>query len=231
VQFLDIVARVASKCDDPEQTVVDTNYVLGFAQDVYEWLFNKLILTGAEFATQVVVLPAVTAGSPDLNAFQASGQPLATLIQPRIIRWRVPGQDATFWRRADGPLDYIRDMPSVGIPQLDSWAWMRYSIKLSTFSTALDIEVTGEFLFDPLTAPDSQIQIAQNSNRCFSCKLASEVGKARGNKDWIKIYGDDADEAFDDLAIAMTRADQAKTRRLGRISRGTGTQQKLITTK
>jgi hypothetical protein len=219
MQLSDIASRVAFKLDDPDQTYVTPDYVAGFAQDVYEWLYNKLRLTGNQFAEEAVIVPNVNAGIPTLDGYMAAGQLLATLLQPRMIRWRLPGQDASFFRRADGPLDAVRDLPN-GIPVLDSWAFLRQSIKLSNFSTALDLEVTGDFLFDPLVAPESQLQIAMNMNRCFSCKLASEIGgKARGNDKWQTTYEADADDALDDLAIAMTKANQGKTERVARMSR------------
>lgn len=221
MQLLDIAARVRSKVDDADGTYCDDNYVLGFAQDVYEWLEGKLRLIDTNFDEGIVILPAVAAGTPDLNGFMATGQPLATLLQPTMVRWRLPGQDASFFRRADGPLDYIRDIAQPA-PQLDSWAWIRYSLKLAKFSTALDLEVTGEFLFDPLTATDSQIQINLLVNRAFACKIASEVGKARGNDKWVTTYSADADEAIEDLQIAMVKGDQPKTERVARMSRPFG---------
>lgn len=219
MQFKDIVSRVQSKCEDQDGTYITSDYVMGFAQDVYEWLYNKLRLVDSAFDEQVIVLPAVTAGSPDLNQYQASGRELATLVQPRIIRWRLPGQDDTYWRRADGPLDYQRDIAPSGLAYLDSWAWIHYSIKLSQFSTALDLEISGEFLFDPLTGQDSQIQISQIANRAFASKLAAEIGKARGNPGWITNYTPDADEAVDDLLSAMVKTNQGMTNRVGRMNR------------
>lgn len=215
----DIVGRVQFKLDDPEGTYITTDYVLGFVNDVYEWLFNKLSLTGSQFSEQVIVLPAVAAGTPDLSQFQAVGQPLASLITPSMLRWRLPNLDATYFRKAEGPLDAPRDLPP-NLPGLDSWAFVHYVIKLSQFSTALDIEVTGTFLFDALTEPDDSVQIAMNANRVFSCKLASEVAKGRGNPTWVTQYSADADEAFDDLAIGITRARQAIVHRVGRMRSG-----------
>lgn len=224
MQFTDIASRVRSKVDDPNGTYCDDNYVLGFAQDVYEWIAIKLSLVDTSFDEQVIILPAVPAGTPDLNGYMAANQPLATLVQPWMIRWKLPGQDASFFRRADGPLDYARDIAQPP-PQLDSWAWIKHSIKLSRFSTALDLELSGEFLFDPMTASDSQIQINLLVNRCFACKLASEVGKARGNDKWVTTYGADADEAIEDLQIKLVKANLPKTERVSRMSRrfaGTG---------
>jgi hypothetical protein len=162
----DIVGRVQFKLDDPDGTYITPEYVLGFVNDVYEWLFNKLSLTGSQFSEEVVILPAVAAGTPDLSQFQAVGQPLASLITPTMLRWRQPNLDATYFRKADGPLDAPRDLPP-NLPGLDSWAFVHYVVKLSQFSTALDLEVTGTFLFDPLTEMDDSVQIAMNANRCF----------------------------------------------------------------
>jgi hypothetical protein len=221
MQVLDIADRVRAKVDDPDGTYCTDAYVMGFMQDVYEWLAIKLRLVNMSFDESVIVLPAVVAGTPDLNGYMAAGQPLATMIQPRIIRWRLPGQDASFFRRADGPLDYIRDIGNP-IPQLDSWAWIKYSVKLSSFSTALDLEISGEFLFDPLTGPDSQLEIGMLANRVLASKVASEVGKARGNDKWVTTYSADADEALEDLQIEMVKEDQPKTRRLARMTRRRG---------
>lgn len=218
LQLDDITKRVQFKHDDPDGIYVTDEYVMGFAQDSYEWLFGKLRLVGWDNSEEIIVLPAVPAGLPTLDSYQAVGQPLATLVQPRMIRWKLPGQDPTFWQRSDGPLDSPRDIQN-GAALLDSWAWLRYSVKLSNYSTPLDLEMTGEFLFDPLTSNESQIQISIAANRCFASKIASEAAKARRIPDWVKQYGDDADEAFDDLAIAMTKANQGKTRRLGRMNR------------
>jgi hypothetical protein len=224
----DIVTRVQAKCDDLEGTYITPEYVLAFMNESYDWIYGKLRLTNADFDEEIVVLPGVQAGIPDLSAFQSNGQLLATLVQPRMIRWKLAGQPITNWCRADGPLDYVRDIQP-GIAALDSWAWIKYNIKLSNFNVSLDLEVTGDFLFDPLTDPDSQIQISIAANRCFACKIAAEIGKSRGNKNWITIYEADAIDALDDLAIAMTKADQAKTARVARMNRRGPGQSRLST--
>lgn len=225
----DIVGRVQSKLDDPDGTYITPEYVLGFVNDVYDWLFNKLSLTGSQFSEADVIIPGVAAGSPDLSQYQQPGQPLAMLVQPTMLRWRIPGLDESYFRKANGPLDAPRDLPAPGLPQLDSWAWVRYVIELSQCSTPLDIEVTGSFLFDPLTEPDDPVAIAMNANRVFSSKLASDIGAARGNDKWVAKYGNDADEALDDLAVLLVRARQATTHRVGRISRRGGNTSRLNT--
>src|SRR5579872_6505561 len=106
----DIVSRVQFKLEDPDGTYITPEYVQGFANDVYDWLFNKLSLTGSQFSEQAVILPSVQPGTADLSQFQQTGQPLAMLIQPTMLRWRQPGMDATYFRKANGPLDSPRDV-------------------------------------------------------------------------------------------------------------------------
>lgn len=219
MQVTDVISRVQAKCDDPDGTYVTDEMVMSLLPEAYDWLFNKLELADSQFDQSVVVLPAVNP-SPDLSQYQADGQPLASLLQPRMVRWRLAGQTALQWRRADGPLNTPRDMQDGGYPALDSWAWSRYNILLSTFSVPLDLEITGDFLFDQLTSPDSQIAIGKNTNRALCCKVASEVGKRRGNDKWKVDYAADADEAVDDVVGAMVKARQADPARLGRITRG-----------
>jgi hypothetical protein len=218
MQFGDIVRNVQSMLDDIEGTYITTEYVMTFANNAYKWIYSKLRLADSDFDEQIVILPGVQAGIPDLNAYQADSGPLASLVRPRMIRWKLAGAPVTSWRRADGPLDYIRDIQQ-GIPALDSWSWIHYSIKLSNFSTSLDLEVSGDFLFDQITEEASSVQISIVADLCFSCKIASNIGKARGNKNWETTYGADAVDAVDDLAIAMVKANQAKTSRVARMNR------------
>lgn len=223
LQVKDIVTRVAAKCDDPDGTYVDFDYVMLFVDDTLDWLYGKLRLANTQFDEEVIVLPAVAAGTPNLDALMESGKALDGLVLPKFIRWKLPGQPTNYWRKADGPLDYPRDLDPGG-PYLDSWAFIRYSVLLAKFNTALDLELTGDFMFTPLTDPESYLTISSLANRTFSCKLASEVGKARGNQNWVTTYGADADDALDDLTIAMSKENQKKIHRVGRMNRSrTGT--------
>lgn len=214
----DIIARVQSLLDDPDGTYIDDGYVTGFAQNVYDVLYNRMRLYGHQFSEIDVELPSVAAGTPDLSAFQATGKPLALMVQPRMIEWKLPGQDATYYAPADGPVDKVRDIVP-GITALDSWAWLRRKIFLSRFSTALDLRVTGDFLFDPLTEGASPIEIEINANPVLAYMIAEEIAGARGNDKWLALYKRKGDDAFDDLNIAMVKAQQATTRRVGKINR------------
>lgn len=215
----DIVSRVAALLDDPEQSYCTDDWILGFAQNEYEALYNKLKLCGTDFDDIVIELPNVAAGTPDLSAFLAPGAPLEFLVTPRMLEWKLAGAQPSSYRRADGPLDQIRDLDQ-GIVALDSWSWTRRILKLSAFNAPLDLRLTGDFLFDPLNSPDSKMEYMPTANPVLVFMIAATAGDVRGNDKWSAKYRARADEAFDDLAIALTKGNLPMTRRLQRICRG-----------
>src|SRR5437763_15915523 len=133
MQLLDIATRVRAMLDGQDGTYCDDAYVLGHAQHAYDWIYNKLRLINSDCDEQIIILPAVAAGTPDLSGYMAAGQPLATPVQPRTVRCRLPGPDAASFRRADGPLDYVRDIGQAN-SQLVYCAWIIHSPYLSQFS-------------------------------------------------------------------------------------------------
>ena len=217
----DLTPRIQALCDDPDGTYITPEYISNHAQQQYERLVNRLRAeTGSEFDYNIALLPNVTQGLPNLSQYQQTGQPLASLITPSIIEWKLPGQNDTYYRRANGPLDYPQDLPDAGIPALDSWAWIRRNVLVSKTSTALDLRITGQFLFDPLLDQDSAIELDLTCNVVIVYMIALAIAKARGNPAWVVSYQADTDETFDDLKIALVKADQGKTRRVARMMRG-----------
>ncbi|HEV7674380.1 MAG TPA: hypothetical protein VGQ12_07610 [Candidatus Angelobacter sp.] len=215
----DIISRVQFMLDDPEGTGDgDPDYITGFAQNQYDRLYNKLRANGHNFDQVTIELPAVAAGIPDLGVYQAPGAVLALMVQPRMVEWKLPGQDASNYLEASGPLDKLPDIVA-GIPQLSAWAWIRRKLQVSRFSTALDLRVTGDFLFDPLTDGNSPIEIEITANPVLSYLMVRAVAKARGRRQLVVDYEEEEKETFDDLNIALTKANLSKNRRVGRMSR------------
>lgn len=212
----DIVKRVQRRLDDEEGTYMDSDYVTGFVVEAYEELYNRLLSSGAEFDESIVELPGVPAGTGSLDDYMQPGAPLAQLLFPRTIEWKLPGQAVTYYRQADGPLDQVRDADP--IPSLDSWAWSRSRVLLSQTSTALDLRLRGDFLFDALTANDSQIQMSRIAPVALIYLTCEAIGIARGNDKWTKLYGGKADDSVDDLTIIIVKEMQSKTRRVARMS-------------
>lgn len=218
-----VVTTVQSLCDDPDGTYIDFDYLLPLLDLNYGLVFNKLN-TGFDFDSQVVELPNIAAGTPDLSALNVAGKPLEFLIYPDTLEYKLSGQDATFYRPVGPPLEKPRDIVP-GIPYLDSWAFRGGVIFLSRFSAQLDLRLQGEFLFPPLTTGADEIRISKDIGGCLALKTAASVGKARGNPGWITEYTKDYEAAFDDVNIKMAKWQQRQTHRLGAMSRrGRGSQ-------
>lgn len=219
MQLKDITSRVRFMHDDADGTYVTDDMVAGHAQQQYELLQNAIeASTNSQFDEQVIELAAVPAGTPNLDAYMAKGQPLENIITPRILEWKMPGIDPTNYRESAGPLDSVRDV-AAGLPSLDSWAWIRRSIKLSKFAIPLDIRLTCTTLFDPLLSPDDIIELERKAVPVLAIQIALAIGKARGMTTLVTTYAQDLDNAFDDLVIALVKADQPKDRRVARICR------------
>lgn len=205
--------------DDDDGTYTTPEKVASHAQQQYELLQNALeAATNSQFDEQVIEIPAVKAGTPNLDAYMAKGQPLENIITPRFLEWKLPGLDATNYRESAGPLDAVRDV-AAGLPSLDSWAWMRRSIKLSNFAIDLDLRLTCTSLFDPLLDQDVVIELERKAVPVLVIMVALAIAKARGMQTMVATYTQDLTDAFDDLVIALVKADQSKTRRVARICR------------
>lgn len=223
MRLSDLIPRIQTLLDDPDGTYLDADYVAAHAQQQYEFLYNKIYNTGSQAVEQVIEIPGVAAATADLSAYQVTGQPLAQMVVPRLVEWKLPGQNKTFYAYADGPLDKVRDIAPPGIPALNSWAWIRRNLTLGLFSTALDLRITGAFLFDPLITQDVSLQAGINANAAIVLMIALAIAEARGNPSWIDRYEKKSADALDDFLIALTKAEQGKTRRVGRINRRSST--------
>jgi hypothetical protein len=223
MRLSDIVPRIQTKLDDPDGSYLDQDYVSAHAQDVYEAVYNEIYNTGSQSVEKPVELLNVAASTADLSAYQLTGQSLAMMVNPRLVEYKLAGQDRSFYRYADGPLDKVRDIPAPGLPTLDSWGWIQRNLTLSLFNVVLDLRVTGAFLFDPLLSADVTLEAGINANALLVSRIALSIAIARGNPGWITAYTAESQDRMDNLLISLTKAEQAKTRRVGRINRRSST--------
>jgi hypothetical protein len=206
--------------EDPDGDYTTDAYLQGPLNLCYIELANKLRLCNPDFDEYVVELPNVPAGTRDLSAYSTKGKPLEFLLDaPRRIEWKIPGQDPSFYRPAEGPLNKVREILAPGIAALDDYAWTHLTIYLSLFSANLDLRVTGEFMLPPLTTNDQALLVGQSALPAMAYSIAHIIAMKRGNPGWIQQYGLKADENFDTLNIGMCKARQGKTERAGRMDR------------
>lgn len=214
--YSDLKARIRDLVDDPTGEVNTDDYLQAKVALSYDDLYNELRMTGAQFDQSVVELINVPAGASDLGAFFASGKPLETLLNPEIFEWKLTGLDPTNYKEAR----LVNKVPDVQPSQfIQSWEWRKGNIYLTPVTAAVDIRIRGEFLFSALKVDADPIQAGINVGNVIAYWTASLIGIVRGNPQWEKSYQLKGDRALDNIAIMLTKADQAKVVRVGRMSR------------
>jgi hypothetical protein len=219
----ELIKGVQFDLDDPDGTWADDAYVLGFVRKAYKKLATKLRLTESDFDERIIELPSVIAGAPDLGAYQAAGKPLESLMTPTMVEWKLPGQDASYYRAANGPLDKLPDVPAPGQPALPAWGFIGNKIVLAAFSTALDLRVTGVFLPDPMVQTSDVSQLPVSADVPLQTMLALACAEANGRDKLKQSLALNLIDELDDVRIEMTKAQQGvPARRIGRMNRRFG---------
>lgn len=99
----DIVDRVQTEIEDltgeSNSSWTDPDYIIGKLRTVGDDIAVRLQLLDLNYNTQEVILAAIPANTIDLSSYQASGQPLAEMIVPKTIEWRLAGQNQEQWIR------------------------------------------------------------------------------------------------------------------------------------
>jgi hypothetical protein len=216
--YSDLKARIRDLVDDSEAEFAKDDYLQSKVAIAYDDLYNKLRMTGAQFDESVVELINVPVGTSDLGAYFASGKELELLLNPSIdgFDWKLTGLDPTNYRTAR----LVSKVPDVQAGQfITSFEWRKGNLYFTPITSAVDIRIRGEFLFSALKADADPIQAGINVGNVIAYWTAALIGIVRGNPQWEKSYQFKGDSAFDDIAIMLTKADQAKVQRVGRTSR------------
>jgi hypothetical protein len=211
-----VKTRIRSLVDDPDATYATDAFLLPLINQKYEELYNRMLSTGAEFERKVVELFGVAPRTPDLSAYNLAGQPLELMVQPLMLEWKLAGLDSTNYRQAtlvDKKKDVIADQ------FIEEWEWRTGIIYLTPCVLAVDLRIRGDFLFDSLAADQDVVAVTKNFGHALAYGAAALVGAVRGNQAWMQAYTLLQDSAVDDVMLYLTRKDQAKIRRIGRVSR------------
>ena len=208
--------RIRSLVDDPDATYATDAFLLPLINQKYEELYNRMLSTGAAFERKVIELFGVASQTADLSAYGLTGQPLELMVQPLMLEWKMAGLDNTNYRTAmlvDKKKDVIADQ------FVEEWEWRTGIIYITPCVLAVDLRIRGDFLFDSLAADQDVVSVTKSFGHALAYGVAALVGAVRGNQAWMQAYTLLQDGAVDDLMQYLTRKDQAKVRRVGRVSR------------
>ena len=153
----------------------------------------------------------------DLSAYSLTGQPLELMVQPLRLEWKQAGIDNTNYRTVT-LVDKKKDVLAGQF--VEEWEWRTGIIYLTPCVLAVDLRIRGDFLFDSLAADQDVVSVTKSFGHALAYGSAALVGAVRGNQAWMQAYTILQDSAVDDLMQYLTRKDQGKIRRVGRVSRG-----------
>lgn len=216
--YSDLKTRIRDLVEDSAAEFATDDYLQNKVAMSYDDLYNKLRMTGAQFDESVVELINVPAGISDLGAYFASGKELELLLNPvhNGFDWKLTGLDVTNYQ----PVALVQKIPDVLPGQLiTSYEWRKGNLYFTPVTAAVDIRIRGEFLFSALKEDANPIQAGINVGNVLTYWVSALIGIARGNPQWEKSYQFKGDLAFDDIAIMLTKANQAKVQRVARMSR------------
>jgi len=211
-----VKSRVRSLVDDPDSSYATDAFLLPLINQKYEELYNRMLSTGAEFERRVTELLNVPAQTTNLSAYALAGQALELMVQPLQFEWKQAGLDPTNYRIAS-LVDRVKDV----IPGqlIDDWEWRSGVIYFTPSTLAVDMRIRADFLFAALNTDSDVIAVTKNFGHALAYGTAALVGAVRGNQAWAQAYTLLQDNAVDDVMQYLTRKDQAKVRRVGRMSR------------
>ncbi len=214
-----VKTRIRSLVDDPDGTYATDAFLLPLINQKYEELYNRMLSTGAEFERKVVEIFGVVPQTPDLSAYGLTGQPLELMVQPLTLEWKMAGVDNTNYKAAT-LVDKVKDV--IADQFVDDWEWRAGIIYLTPCSLSVDLRIRGDFLFASLASDQDAVSVTKNFGHALAYGAAALVGAVRGNQAWMQAYTLLQDNAVDDVMQYLTRKDQAKIRRVGRVSRRRG---------
>ena len=86
----EVIKRVQDLMDDPGGRFFTKEYVLTAVNQVSDEFNVKLQMIGLKYLDVVAVITPFAANTANFNAYQVAGQPLANMMLPKFIEWRLP---------------------------------------------------------------------------------------------------------------------------------------------
>lgn len=210
----EVVKRVQDALEDPSGSFFTKDYLLSTINQKWDKLNVRLMLLNLKYQEQQVVIADLPANTVDLSAYQAAGQPLANMIRPKKIEWKLMNALDTTYDEADR----METLPDVdpGTQGIVAWVW-RASIVRTTPSS---IDITARVTFDTMNANlvDANDNIIAGTTHILAAQVADMVSFKRGNEKLSAKLATEAQEAMEDFEVLCVMARQGIVERVPRMS-------------
>jgi hypothetical protein len=209
-----VKARVRSLLDDPNGTYITDSFIVPLINETYDDVCSQMESTQSSWDIAVVEVPAIPAGTPNLEQFQLGTGPLSNLTdQPLRIDWKPAGNDPSYYQLVPN-YDVLPDwQPQQGV---FGWEFRSEVIWLGNCSINVDLRIRGEFSPPPLTDDTSVLSAHPRIGFAVAYGTAALIAVVRGNDAWATKYQLEAQTAIDEILQEIVRSEQGQVRRIGR---------------
>jgi hypothetical protein len=209
-----VKARVRNLLDDPQGSYLTDAFLVPLICEVYDDANSQLTSTQSSWDIDVVEVPGIPPGTPNLATYQNGSGPLATLTeQPLRIDWKPAGEDPSYYQLVRN-YEVLPDFqPREAVA---GWEFRSEVIRLTHCSIAVDLRIRGEFAPPQLTGDDSVLVSHPRIGYVVAYGTAALVATVRGNQAWTSQYEQKAQEGMDEIMEQLVRAEQGQVRRTGR---------------
>jgi hypothetical protein len=224
----DIINRVQTEIEDAtgesDSTWTDADYVLGKLLTVGDDIAIRLQLLDLNYNTQEVILPAIPANTEDLSGYQAAGQPLAEMIIPKTVEWRLAGENQEQWQPVP-EVDKVIDtdtgtgLPGSAIesddPTVESWEYRGGALKISPCEEIVDLRI--RFVATAIQLNANSAQQVLGLTNVYVYKVCEKICASRGvgTSGLVEYFRDCYNRACGDFEALSVKTQHPKGMRLG----------------
>lgn len=212
-----IMNRARFFLKDQKKSWATDAFLLEGMNHVYETAFLELENINFPFDEVEIPLLGVAANTADLSQFQASGQPLAFMVDVIQLEWKIAGRPDTDYQ--DVPrTGKLTDVPVGGQQAVDEYEYRGMVVYITPASIAVDLRIRIKQLFGELVGSDGTLAI--NSVRPYlGCCLAAVTAGVRENYDLAKWLDGRAENLLSLIESNFVKDAQGVVNRLGSPSR------------
>lgn len=190
----DVVQSVATLMDDPGQTEIDLDYCLPFINLRWSNIIVNLVMLGLQYSEEMMVV-AIPAGTVSLTNLMLPGQPLASLMQPKSIEWKMVGADDTTYVDAK-QVDELDDYP-LGNQGIQEYSWQGGTILV--VPSAVDVTARIRFKAMSTNLVDPTDNMIRGIPDIIGYRVAQILYSIRGNAALAAVMKTEGDQALDDF--------------------------------
>lgn len=222
-----IQKRVQTLTAEMGQDWATPDYILEHLAIVNDDLEPELQMYNLNFETQSVILPNIPANTTSLAAFQEDGQPMAGLILPNTLEWRLVGQNDEQWQ----PVEYVQKVIDTNTGTSEpgsatasnynivvSWEYRNGKVLISPCAQPVDLRIRYQSL--PVEVQDASDEESQpirgvTNILVYDVVLSIDTVRKASNRDFIAMIGARRAKAFGVFVANQQKAKQGQMLRLG----------------